>query len=247
MPTSERASPERANDERHRPLAADRRWLAGLAALLALMTIGVLATALLGSSVQTGVRAFVGGEGSWSKGQKNAVIHLQGYLASGRQTDWDAYVSEVGVTLGDRNARLELEKPAADMAIVTAGFLAGGVAADDIPAMAMVFRTFRHVSYIDRAIAIWTAGDAEIDRLNSLAMDIHAAVGQAGPNGDRATLDPLGTELQAANASLTTLEGDFSRTLGEGARWVQTVLILVMGWILAVLVAISAILGRFMV
>jgi PAS domain S-box-containing protein len=234
---------ERASDARLRPLSTDRRWLVGLAALLALMTIGVMATAALGSSVQTGVRAFVGGEGSWSKAQKNAVIHLQRYLATGRESDWATYTTEIGVTLGDRQARLELEKPTADMTVVTDGFLAGRIAADDIPAMAMVFRTFRRVSYIDRAIAIWTAGDSEIERLDAIAVEIRGSVATADP----ALRDRLADELEAANDRLTVLEADFSATLGEGARWVQGVLLVVMASILAVLVAISAILGRFMV
>jgi len=236
-------SPRRSDDEHDRSPTSDRRWLGGLAALLVLVTVGVMATAIVGSSIQTGVRAFVGGEGSWSKAQKNAVISLQRFLATGDTADWEAYGTEIAVTHGDRQARLELEKPTADMSVVTAGFLAGRIAADDIPAMAMVFRTFRNVVYIDRAIGIWAAGDAEIDQLDTIAEDIGAAIA----SGDESARVRLADELQASNERLTALEADFSATLGEGARWVQGVLLVVMASILALLVGISAVLGRFMV
>ena len=236
-------SPRRSGGEPDPSLTTDRRWLGGLAALLVLMTVGVMATAIVGSSIQTGVRAFVGGEGSWSKAQKNAVIHLQRFLATGETAEHDAYESEIAVIHGDRQARLELEKPTPDMAVVTAGFLAGGVAADDIPAMAMVFRTFREVSYIDDAIRIWADGDTEIDRLDAIATEIEVAVAA----GDQGAPGPLDDALLASNRRLTSLEADFSETLGEGARWVQAVLLVVMASILAVLVGISAVLGRFMV
>ena len=76
-----------------RPVATDRRWLFGLAALMVLVTVGVMATAVLGSAVQTGVRAYVGGEGLWSKAEKNAVIHLQRFVSTHDEADWQGYRS----------------------------------------------------------------------------------------------------------------------------------------------------------
>jgi signal transduction histidine kinase len=228
--------------KRSRPIATDRRWLLGLAALLAVVTAGVMATAMIGSMVQTGVRAYVGGEGLWSKAEKNAVIHLQRFVSSHEEADWLGYRSQVEVILGDRRARLELEKTNPDSTVVADGFVRGGNAVDDVPSMAMLFRTFRHLSYIDRAITIWTAADVEVDRLDRLAGDIRAATGRQDP----IALKRLTGDLDAANARLTLLENDFSQTLGEGARWVQSVLLIVMAVILGLLIAITAVLGRFM-
>jgi signal transduction histidine kinase/CheY-like chemotaxis protein len=108
--------------------------------------------------------------------------------------------------------------------------------------MAMLFRTFRHLSYIDRAITIWTTADAEVDRLDRLARDIRSAAQRHDP----IALSRLTGDLDAANGRLTLLENDFSGTLGEGARWVQSVLLIVMAVILGLLIAITVILGRFM-
>ncbi len=227
---------------RRRPLATDRRWLLGLAALLLVAMAGVMATAMAGSMIQTGVRAYVGGEGLWSKAEKNAVIHLQQFVASRQEPDWQGYATALDAILGDRRARLELEKPEPEAAIVAAGFVAGGNAPEDVPSLSMLFRTFRHLSYIDQAISIWTQADAEVDRLAALAGQIRSAV----ERNDSIALPQLTGQLDSANTRLTALEDGFSTTLGEGARWVQAVLLLVMAAILGVLIVVSATLGRFM-
>jgi signal transduction histidine kinase len=232
------------NDQVDQPrrLATNRRWLFGLAGLLAILTFGVMATATIGSTIQTGVRAFVGGEGLWSKAEKNAVIHLERYATGHHQADWDAYREDLLVIYGDRRARLELEKAQPDDAVVLDGFVAGGNAAEDVPSMAMLFRTFRQLSYIDQAIAIWTEADGEIDRLDAIAVRIRDAIG----HGDVVLLARLAVEVDASNTRLTGLEARFSSTLAEGARWVQMVLLIVMAAILLLLVTITATVGRFM-
>ena len=234
--------PDIQHSRRTRPLATDRRWLAGLAALLAVVTIGVMATAMTGSMIQTGVRAYVGGEGLWSKAEKNAVIHLERLVATHAEAEWQGYLTERDVILGDRRARLELETSNPDPGVVSAGFVAGGNATDDVASMAMLFRVFRHLSYIERAITIWTDADAEFDRLDAVAGEVHVAIQRDDP----IVVARLSAELNASNDRLTLLEYDFSHTLGEGARWVQTVLLVVMAAILGLLIAITAVLGRFM-
>ena len=203
----------------------------------------VLVLAAVGSTVQSGVRAYVGGEGLWSKAQKDATLHLARYMETGSEANWDGYLREIDVILGDSRARLELERPDADMAVVTEGLVAGRNAPEDVAAMALVFRTFRHIGYIDRAITVWTAADAEIDELRQIADRIRTAV----LAGDVAATSALSTELEAANVRLTALEVEFSQTLGEGARWVQELLLALKVIIVALLVIISAALGRFMV
>ena len=71
----------------------------------------------------------------------------------------------IAVPVGDRKAREELEKPRPDLAVARQGFLEGRNHPDDIPDMIWLFRRFRNVSYIDRAIAIWAEGDRNIAEL----------------------------------------------------------------------------------
>ena len=226
-----------------RPPNAGRRWLFGLAFLLVILMASVLVLAAVGSSVQSGVRAYVGGEGLWSKAQKDAILHLARYMETRSETNWDGYLREIDVILGDSRARVELERPEADMAVVAEGLIAGRNAPEDVAAMALVFRSFRNISYIDRAIGIWGAADAEIEGLREIANRIRSAV----LADDDTTKAALSAELEAANVRLTALEVEFSQTLSEGARWVQGVLLGLKAIIVALLVIISAALGRFMV
>ncbi|TMH62086.1 MAG: PAS domain S-box protein, partial [Betaproteobacteria bacterium] len=80
-------------------------------------------------------RAYVGGESLWSKGQKEAVYRLSRYTQSRSEEDFGAFRTAIAVPLGDRRARLELEKPDPDLAVVREGFIAGGNHPDDIAGM----------------------------------------------------------------------------------------------------------------
>src|SRR6266480_6149316 len=103
-------------------------------------------------------RAYVGGESLWSKAQKEAVYRLSRYTQSRSEDDFRAFRTAIAVPLGDRRSRLELEKRDPDLAVVREGFIAGGNHPDDIAGMIALFRRFRDVSFMRRAIDDWTEG-----------------------------------------------------------------------------------------
>ena len=78
-------------------------------------------------------RAYVGGESFWSKAQKEAVYSLFRYAQTRAEADYADYREAIAVPLGDRQARLELEKPEPDLAIVREGFIAGKNDPDESP------------------------------------------------------------------------------------------------------------------
>src|SRR5215831_2077272 len=166
--------------------------------------------------ILSAARAYVGGESMWSKAQKEAVQHLTRYARSQDEHDYARYRVSVSVPLGDRVAREELEKPEPDLARVREGFIAGRNDPADIPRMIMLFRRFRHVSYIDEAIGIWADGDRHIEQLTQVAERLHDAVTNDARNTAR--ISRLLAEIDAINASVTPLEDAFSRTLGEASR-----------------------------
>jgi len=161
-------------------------------------------------------RAYVAGEGMWSKAQKQAVLALTRYALEHDPADWRRYEQSLTVVMGDRQARLELERPEPDLDRVTEGFLAGRNHPEDIGGMVMLFRTFRRMPEIDRAIAVWAEGDEQIDRLMTLGNEIRMAVEERGgsPEATRSFLRQLDERDQA----LTPLEDAFSQALGEAAR-----------------------------
>src|SRR5262245_19799610 len=89
-----------------------------LVALFVSIVCCTVAAADLRAAILGAARSYVGGEGLWSKAQKASVYHLTRYATSHREEDFELYRRAIDVPLGDRQARLELEKPNADPGVV---------------------------------------------------------------------------------------------------------------------------------
>lgn len=173
--------------------------------------------------VATGVRAYVGGEGLWSKGQKDAVYYLQRYAWTQEPADFEKYQSAVAIPLGDRLAREEMQKPDFDRAVVERGFVQGLNSPRDVPALIFLFRRFEHYGPMERAIGTWTRGDEGIEELQVAAADLDSAIraGRLEPEVQRGFMD----RIEQINGRLTPIEREFSSTLNEAAREVRDVLL----------------------
>ncbi|WP_354681997.1 EAL domain-containing protein [Cupriavidus necator] len=167
-------------------------------------------------------RAFVAGESQWSKGQKNAVLHLLRYGADRNPQDFALYLEAIAIPLGDHRARLELDRPEPDLERVREGLLAGGNHPDDIPRMVRLYRNFRNIHEVDAAIRVWAAGDREIFALHEQALALRQLVGQPGC-GDECVA-PVLRNIARIDARLTPLERAFSEHLGEASRRVTRLL-----------------------
>ena len=185
----------------------------------------VLFVFLLGafrSMILSSVRAYTQGEDYWSKGQKEAVISLMQYASSSSQADFQAYLNAIPAPLGEKFARIELEKPAPDMTIVYQGFTRGQIHADDIAGMVRLFRWFHDFTFMRVAIVDWTAADKEIDNLTELADQLHAETFSDQPNP--LTVRRVLEEIEACDSRLTLIENHFSSALAEGDRWIRDLL-----------------------
>ncbi len=123
-PHRTRASPPRMR----RLLPMDRlsRWSSLILLCLGvLITAGIAILSQTALSVLSGVRAYVGGESLWSKGQKDAVHWLHRYAATGDPKALAAYRAAIAVPLGDRIGREELEKAHPDEAVARRGIPPG--------------------------------------------------------------------------------------------------------------------------
>ncbi len=161
------------------------------------------------------IRAYVEGEGLWSKAQKEAVIALHRYARSRDEKDFQDYLSAIAVPLGDHAARLELEKPAPDYAVVDRGFLQGGNHRDDLKGMARLFRRFRRISYMAAAIETWTRGDRDIERLQEAAGALHDEVVSGKSNPENVVT--LIRRIDEVDLHLTPLENLFSEQMTSGS------------------------------
>ncbi|MDP3859397.1 MAG: ATP-binding protein [Stagnimonas sp.] len=211
---------------------ANPTWLgqfsinAKLAAMVAVF-LGVLGSvmglALLSFSVQSGVRAYVGGEGLWSNGQKDATYALTRYLRSGEPRDYRAFQEAIAIPLGDRAARLEMEQPVPDPAVVERGFVAGGIAAADVPDMIFLFRHFQQLAFFADAVEVWRQAERYVLELLDCGQQLHALI-ESG-SLDPARRQQFAERIQRINSLVTPLEQRFSSVLGEGARETQALLL----------------------
>lgn len=196
-------------------------------ALLILIVGAVVLTSTLGLSTLSAVRAYVGGESLWSKGQKEATRSLHRYAESRDPRDFDAYIREIAIPIGDHEARIALQSPHPDPAIVRRGFIEGRNDSSDVDAMATLFRRFAHFKYMQQAIGIWTEGDGYIAQLQLLGDSLHKVIASGHPSN--AQIGPLLARVDTADARLRPLEDRFSATLGAAARWTQGVVETVIG------------------
>ncbi len=220
---------------------AGRRTPLLVVAGLVLVTAARVAVASFGLETLSEVRAYVGGEGRWSKAQKNAIHDLVRYAATHEEGDYGRYLAALEVPHGDRRARLELDKPTYDLRVVREGFVAGGNSPEDTAGMASLYRRFHSLHHLQKAIGIWSEADAEIAALERTGDRLHRAVSSGSP--DPAEVREILAEIERTNVRMTALENDFSDTLGDAARWVTDllrsvllgtaiVLVLGVGWIM---------------
>src|SRR5262249_8619009 len=129
---------------RLRSLSLERK-LALIVALFGAIVATLVLIAVVEIQVLAAVRAYVGGEGLWSKSQKTAVTHLQRYALKKSPHEYEAFRAAIAVPLGDRQARLALDRPTPDVEAARRGFLRGRNHPDDVPGMIQLFLRLRHV------------------------------------------------------------------------------------------------------
>ena len=212
------------------------RWVSNLRIPYKLCLVsGVMLTGIVGMAVlyvvgielSTVTQYYVAGEGQWSKAQKAASYRLRRYAHSHDEKDYQASLEFLEVPLGDKRARLELEKTEPDWNVVHEGFIAGRNPPEVIGRAAAAFRRLRNVEQVDRVVRIWAAGDDLIGELQELSAELHRVVSSpepVSPEARQARIDQLLVRLDAVNEELHRVECDFSTGMNEGARQARTLL-----------------------
>jgi signal transduction histidine kinase/CheY-like chemotaxis protein len=219
----------------------------GVIVLVFVVAIAALVgMAKLSSDVLSSVRAYVAGEGLWAKSHRDAVYYLVRYAQSQNEADYVRYEQALRVNLGDRQAREELEKPRPDIERARQGFLAGRNHPDDVDNLIWLFRTFRDLSYLDRAITLWSRADGHIVTLRGIGDRLRAEVAAGGPDPQTAAL--MVAEIETLHRVIIPMEDEFSAVLGEASRWVTRLLFALMAATAAVMlgfgIAVSQLLTR---
>lgn len=192
----------------------------GIMALL----IGVELFALFFSiNTLSSVRAYVEGEGLWSKAQKDGIYHLVKYGDSHNEADYQEFLRVMKVPLGDSKARQELGKANPNIELARKGFIEGRNAPSDVDGMISLFRNFSWISYIHKAIILWTEAEPYALQLLPIGEKLHNEINSGSPSQQK--IDELLKETDPINQKVTVIEDEFSYTLGEGSRWLEGVVL----------------------
>jgi len=192
--------------------------------VMAFLVMAELLTLLFAMNMLSSVRAFVNGESLWSKAQKEAVISLYDYARSKDTTYYQKFFNEIDVILGDRASRHEImENDPYNFEIVRDGFIRGKNHPEDVERLAYLIEHFRNYRYIREPISIWQQADVLVDRLTILGQQLHQQI--SSQSSEPEILSTI-QEIETINKDLTVMEARFSGALGEGSRWLQSMLLL---------------------
>jgi diguanylate cyclase (GGDEF)-like protein/PAS domain S-box-containing protein len=179
---------------------------------------------LAGLSLETlsSVRAYVGGEGLWSKGQKDAIHFISLYSQTGEEHFFDRFKVAIAIPLSDRSARYALEQRPPDLNAARDGFIGAGNHPDDVPGMIWLFRYFQDVPYMAGAIGHWQETDPFLGQLASLGDAIHEEFSSTPGIAGRA--EARKEQINLIDQQLAPIARAFSESLGEGSRSVKFLL-----------------------
>jgi signal transduction histidine kinase/CheY-like chemotaxis protein len=188
------------------------------------LLIGVELFVLLFSlNTLSSLRAYVGGEGLWSKAQKDAVFHLYRYGVSHTDNDYQQFQQFMRIPVGDAKARQALLTDDRNRDAARDGFLEGRNHPDDIDGMISLFSHFDNIYYIKKAISVWGDAQAIAIQLLPIAEELHKEINSPNPSQDRISAQLA--SVYAINEKLTVFEDEFSFTLGEGSRWLERIVL----------------------
>lgn len=197
----------------------------------------VLFQALLASvslTIMSSVRAYVAGEGQWSKGQKDAIRSLSLYAMTGQESHFQDFRSAIAVPLADRAARLAMEQSPPDLAAAQTRFLGGNNHPNDVAGMIRLFIYFHDFPYMVDAVRDWRATDPYLDQLSMIGDALRDGFASRHPE-----LPGNFEQISRLNAELSKRAVAFSDSLGSASRAIATILTaanLLVGGVLIVII-----------
>ena len=193
-----------------------RRLLPLVYALATVVTVIMVVTwAALGAQVN--LAGFLNAENFWSQAQKQSVLALADYAATGEASDYTRFKRNNAVLQADRWVRDAVRLPHYDRSKVDAAFASGHVMPSARPAMIFTMRHLYRAPYVDGALAAWRASDEPAEQLIEVATGLHAAYasGQATPQ----LIAIARSRIHHLNAVISPQSETFSRKIAEGADW----------------------------
>jgi diguanylate cyclase (GGDEF)-like protein/PAS domain S-box-containing protein len=185
--------------------------------------IGLILVFIWGAlRIEVALAGFLNGESIWSKAQKQAVIDLRVYAASGEPADLTGFRRNYEILQTDRWTRDAIASGHYDRAAVTAALERVDTVPAAVPGVIFMLDHFASAPYMRQALSAWRSTDAQVDELDTIAGELQA--GHA-----RGTMDPVEiarqqARLRALNDQIEPRARIFSREIARGATWMGRVL-----------------------
>ncbi len=219
---------------RERQRARRRSWPV-LTVFACIVGLQLLVT-VISLDLMSAVRAYVTGESLYSKGQKDAQIHLIEYAEHHREESYQRFLSALAAPIGYRIFREAMQRAEPDLEEARRGLRQGRSHEDDIPGGIRLFHWFHRTPLMADAIVTWTEGDRLIEQMRLLADKAHERIQAGDVDAPEATM--LRSQADGLNRLLTPLTTRFAAELADGARLSQR-LLLGLNLTLALLLGVS--------
>jgi len=167
------------------------------------------------------IRSYVRAEGLYARGQKNAVYFLNRYIHSKNEKEYQMFLEQLNIPLGDKIAREAMQQEYPDKKRAYEGFLQAGNHPKDIDQLIWLFLNFQELPYMKKAIDIWVKADAINVQIKDVGEQIYYEV-----NNDSKSikLNRLVDELHTLYQVQEQHEHNFSLVLSEAAHWIKGLL-----------------------
>ncbi|MBT8369862.1 MAG: PAS domain S-box protein, partial [Deltaproteobacteria bacterium] len=175
-----------------------------------------------GFGILSGLRAYVGGEGMWAKSQSKATYDLIQYVYTGEIGRYQSFLSNLKIPLGDKIARMELDKPDPVYEIVVQGFSQGGNHPADIPTMIFLHKYFKNTKHVKNAIEQWEIADELMQELLEVGEQVNRKIANGGFSEE--TIGQTLASIDALQHRLSNAEDMFSYHMSAAARWTANLL-----------------------
>ncbi len=203
----------------------------GLIALVALILLMTWITL----QIQTTLAGFLNGESRWSKAQKQSVVDLLNYAATGDRRSYADFQRNFLVLDAMRSARDGALSGRATSTQIEAELQRAGTIPVAVRNVVLALRYFGRAPYIHHAVALWESTDAAVGGLREVATQLHRSYAASAPSA----LDVAAPRerINALNAFIQPRSNEFSTVLAHGSVVVERVLFV--GVTVAALVAIA--------
>lgn len=196
------------------------------------------------SKVLSGARAYIAGEGQWTKAQKLATLTLFRYIDTQNESYYSQFEGYLEVNEGDRIARIELNSENPNYDVVRAGFIQGNNLERNINDMIWLYENFIGYEPFRSVVSHWEIGDEYIEKLREVGRIANQRISESDIS--IVEKEQFAAEIQNIDEMLTELEAAFSYELNllasqisRSVYWLNVLTILLLTTIVGVIAVIQ--------